>query len=617
TQLFEVPGEAVRVDLDPEFDVFRRLDRSETPPTLSELFGADAVTLVLPAASDPLAPAWAAFAGSWKRGAGGQFDVVREDEIPALPTDRAVWILGARNRWAEALRAPLEAHEAGATDTTFRFGATHTPREGHAAIFVVRRPGAPEHALGWVATDVEAAVEGLARKLPHYGKYSYLGFSGPGPDNVAKGEWPATDSPLTAVLATDAGGATPARGRLPRREPLARPTPLFDAGRLLGHVEVLAGDAMEGRGVGTAGIEKAAAHVQEAFEAAGLEPAGDDGTFFQRFTVPGGPDGKPARLENVVGVLRGTEKAWAGESVVLGAHYDHLGYGWPDVREGCKGRIHNGADDNASGVAVLIEVARVLARQAPPRRSIVFVAFSGEEWGLKGSQHYVSAAKRWPVAKVLAMVNVDTVGRLGEQKLLVLGTKTAREWPPILMGVGYTTGVEATAVPEDPEGSDQVSFVAAGVPAVQLFTGGHGDYHRPTDDVERIDAGGLVKVATFAREVVEYLAGRGRPMTKPGQAPAAPRPGRGGHGRRVTVGTVPAFDFPGPGVKVASIVDGSPADAAGLRAGDVVLAVDGEPTKDLRVYEDVLRKYGPGDVIRIRVRRGEEELEVPVTLKAR
>ena len=159
----------------------------------------------------------------------------------------------------------------------------------------------------------------------------------------------------------------------------------------MGHVRVLADEAMRGRGAGDPELDQAADYIARAFAAAGLKPGGDDGTWFQTFTEPGGP-GRASRSPSGTWSpsCPGRKTGWSRQSVVVGAHYDHLGRGWPDVRAGNEGQIHNGADDNASGVAVLLELARILGAELKPERSVVFVAFSGEEWGLKGSRHYVA-----------------------------------------------------------------------------------------------------------------------------------------------------------------------------------------------------------------------------------
>jgi predicted metalloprotease with PDZ domain len=188
------------------------------------------------------------------------------------------------------------------------------------------------------------------------------------------------------------------------------------------------------------------------------------------------------------------------------------------------------------------------------------------------------------------------------------------------MGIGFTTGVESNCVADDPGGSDQQSFVRAGVPGVQIFTGGHADYHRPTDDVEKVDAAGMVKVAVFAREALVYLAERPEPLTstlgETGER-TAPTPPQPASARRVSLGTMPDFAFPGPGVKVAQVLEGSAAEAAGILPGDLVLAIDGVEVASLRGYSDLLKRHAPGDVVTIRLRRGAEEVEVEATLKAR
>ncbi len=606
-----------RVDVDPAFDLFRRLDRAEIPTTFSELFGAAEVTLVVPPATAPGAAAWHAVAQAWARGGGGGVEVVAADRIAALPAARSVWILGQDNPFAAAARSALR--EAGATFDGERLvvGDESFALAGRALAFALPHPADPERALGWVLGTVADALPGLARKLPHYGRYSWLAFEGAEPANVGKGHWEAHGSPLVAAP-TDAAGPLAPRGALPAREPLARLTPPFEAERLMAHVRWLADDAREGRGVGTAGLEASAEYVARALAEAGLEPGGPEGAWFQPFELPVGPAGRPVTLRNVVGVLRGTRPDWAGQSVVVGAHYDHLGRGWPDAHAEHRGEVHNGADDNASGVAVLLELARVLARGGPPARTIEFVAFSGEEAGRVGSRAWLDGAL---ARRATAMINLDGVGRLGRGKVLLLGAGTAREWPHIAMGVSHVTGVESACVADDPGGSDQASFHAAGIPAVQVFTGAHPDYHRPSDDVERIDAEGLVKVATFVRECLLYLAGREAPLRAtfagagaPGGAPAPDAPGPS---RRVSLGTVPDFAHPGPGVRVADVVPGSPAEAAGLRAGDVLLALGGARLEDLRAYQQALLAHAPGDRVRLRLARGDAELEVEVTLAER
>jgi Zn-dependent M28 family amino/carboxypeptidase len=199
--------------------------------------------------------------------------------------------------------------------------------------------------------------------------------------------------------------------------------------------------------------------------------------------------------------------------VVVSAHYDHLGLGWPDVRKGNEGKIHPGADDNASGVAILTELARTMAKTVKPKRSIVFLACSGEEAGLIGSRYFAAHSKDYFAGDIFADVNLDTDGSLFDKKLLVLNANSAKEWKFIFMGTDYTTGVKSEVIDKALDASDQVAFIEKGIPAVQLFTGATENYHRPSDTFDKIDGKGMVKVATVAKEVVEYLAERTDPIS--------------------------------------------------------------------------------------------------------
>ena len=200
----------------------------------------------------------------------------------------------------------------------------------------------------------------------------------------------------------------------------------------------------------------------------------------------------------------------------------------------------------------------------------------------------------------------------------MLGTGTADEWQHIFRGVSFVTGVESRNVPGSAEGSDQWSFIEKGVPAVQIFSGVHGDYHRPSDTADKVDAAGLVKVATFVKESVAYLAyERKEPMTVTiaGAESAPPPPAAGG--RRVSFGSVPDFAFAGPGVKLSGVTPGSPAESAGMKEGDVLLSIDGREVADLRAFSDLLKTLTPGQTVAVVFDRGGEEQTAEVTVKAR
>jgi Zn-dependent M28 family amino/carboxypeptidase len=320
------------------------------------------------------------------------------------------------------------------------------------------------------------------------------------------------------------------------------------------------------------------------------------------------------RLANVIGILPGSDPARAGESLVIGAHYDHLGRGERNGRAADRGRIHPGADDNASGVAVLLELARALAGRPQPR-SILFVAFTGEEAGRLGSKHFAGNAGRYPVDGAIAMINLDTVGRLRERPLLALGTGTADEWVHILQGAGYVTGVAVKPVADDIGSSDQTSFIEAGVPAVQLFAGAHEDFHRPGDTADKIDAGGLVRVAQVLKEVATYLAGRPAALTsRLGKTQALHAAPSTTGKRRVGLGIVPDYAGGVDGVGITEVREGTPAAQAGIQAGDIITAVNGTAVHDLRGYAQVLKELAPGDAIDIVLTRGATQHRASVRL---
>jgi hypothetical protein len=607
--LSRLPGRPLRVDVDPEFDVFRRLDTAETPPALSQAFGAEKALVLLPAgAPAPLAAAYRALAGALTRSGPGAVEVRDDREFVELPRDRAVFLLGWENRFLPDLRAALAGYDALIGEREVRLERSVLPRAGHAFTITARHSGNPALPLSWAALDDAAAAAGLGRKLPHYNKYGYLAFEGAEPANVAKGRWPPTGSPLTRLVeAAGAPVSAPvAPARLPKRAPLAALTPRFSGERMRAEIGALAAPGRGGRGFGTPGLEQAAERIAAAFAQAGLVPAGDaPGSWFQSFPARGGSPQREAVLRNVVGVRPGSAAALGKNLLVIGAHYDHLGDGDPGVLPANRGRVHPGADDNASGVAVLLELARTLWQQEQPARTVVFVAFAGEEAGRLGSSRFIATPAFAP-ARTLAMVDLDTVGRLEGRKVLVLGGASAPEWVHILRGAGYLAGVETVLAAEDLDASDDVTFRRAGVPAVQLFAGPNADYHRPTDTAEKIDAAGLEKIAQLTAEVVGYLAGPEARLSPAGGAGGpAPGPAAGGE-RTVSLGVVPDFGFAGPGVRLEGVVAGSPAEAAGMRAGDVLLSLAGKELPGLKALSALLKSLAPGTVALTYLRDGRE-----------
>jgi len=607
-----LPAAPLRLDIDPEFDVFRRLHREEIPPAISQVFGAERILIVLPAqAPAPLLDAYESLAQSWQQGRPEQIGITLDRDIEKLPRDRAIWLFGGRNRFRAQLTQAVAAYAFEDQGETIRIAGTELPSKTHSLVVLGRHPENPDQALGWLATNDAAALPGLGRKLPHYGRYSYLAFTGKEPANVLKGQWPVLNSPLSVpVSANHAAASDATRASLAPRTALVAPTEKFSTRRMQRDISALAGPAMAGRGLGSLELDQAADYIAEQFRAAGLQPGGDEDGFFQTWQEQVATLGGTSTMKNVIGLLPGTDPDRAGESLVVGAHYDHFGRGeYPDHAED-RGKVHPGADDNASGITVMLELARKLGGKPRPR-TILFVAFTGEETGRLGSRHYVQHVTRYPADKIIAMVNLDTVGRLGENPLTAFGTGTADEWVHILRGAGYVTGVPVKPVADDIGSSDQTSFIETGVPAVQLFGGVHEDIHRPGDTPDKIDLSGLVKTAEVLQEITGYLAERPEPLhsTLAGAQSPAQSP-NGGTKRHVSLGTVPDYAYAGDGVLIDDIRAGTPAEQAGLRKGDVIIAVNEISVTTLRDYAQALKTLQPGDEIRICFQRDGRERNV-------
>jgi hypothetical protein len=381
--------------------------------------------------------------------------------------------------------------------------------------------------------------------------------------------------------------------------------------RLLDDIKFLTDDRLQGRATGSRGADSASAYLARRFSEVGLQPAA--GGWFQSFTLgrdaPAARPGKAGGVigKNVIGILPGKDPVLRNQTVVLGAHYDHLGLGgFGSLDPDSTGLVHNGADDNASGIAGLIQVAARLAA-SPPARTVVFIAFSGEELGLLGSTHYVKEPI-YPLAGTLAMVNLDMVGRLRNGRLIVYGARSAKEFPALLDSLNWYAGFDLHAQGDGYGPSDHSSFYAAKRPVLHLFTDLHEDYHRTTDDWQKVNLDGLKRVADFTLGLVTALANRPRPLTffdLPAPLPAqtaAPHQASPGYG--AYLGTVPDMTGTPGGVRLVGVRAGSPAEKAGLRGDDIITRIGATDTPDLQAMTDALRGHRPGDTVEIIVRRG-------------
>jgi hypothetical protein len=317
---------------------------------------------------------------------------------------------------------------------------------------------------------------------------------------------------------------------------------------------------------------------------------------------------------NVIAVLPAAPRPDAAadaarETVVLGAHYDHLGFGGPNSAAPGENAVHHGADDNASGTALLVEVARILAAEGPFPRRIVFAAFSGEERGLLGSAHY-TANPVVPLADTVAMVNLDMVGRLDGDKIVVHGTGTGTGLEPLVDRLVAARGLTAAKEPGGFGPSDHSSFYARKIPVLHIFTGSHTDYHRPTDTAEKINYDGMVRLARLVADVVRELA---TAPDRPGYVEVASKQfARGGD--RPYFGSIPDFGKPGKGYAISGASKDSPAARGGLKGGDVIVRIGTSAVTGLEDFDSALRKHKAGDKVPVVVLRDGAEVTLEVTL---
>ena len=588
--------------VDPYFDVFRTLDREETPPTIGELFGAETISFVLPQGNRQH---WAQMAESFAASVDAQ--IINAEDISEIPQDSSVWVLGRDNPFTQTVFSASELYGAEMSPAGILMGGEDIEFSDRSSVLVSRHPANSDLALGFIDVDKMVAMPGMIEKLPHYGKYSYLSFLGDEPTNDVKGVWSSPDSPMQWVK-PDLKVAVDFEN-LPAQKPLTVLPSKYMIDQLREHTTELSSIDFQGRGIGTEGIDLAAQYIAGQFRTAGLQTI--NGTYSQEWNQSVAGKGN-VKMANIVGMLPGMNRSLSGEPVIIGAHYDHLGI------DAQSGRHYPGADDNAAGIAALIEVATQLARAFTPQRPIIFVAFSGEESGLLGSKYFVdNPPAGFQSSDFYAMINLDAVGRLDGRDLQVFATDSAYEWPFMAQGIGFTIGVNSTFPANTVASSDHVSFLNAGIPAIHLFSGVHEDYHQLSDTADKLDLAGVADVALWLEEATVYLAGNSEPLRVTLAGAPVQVQSRVSGERSASLGTVPDFAFSGSGVRISGVTAGGAAEQAGLQAGDILLDYNGRAMTDLQVYSNLIRESAPGDIVRLDVQRDALRFTVEATLQAR
>ncbi len=318
-------------------------------------------------------------------------------------------------------------------------------------------------------------------------------------------------------------------------------------------------------------------------------------------------------VKNVIGVIEG-QGDLAEETVVVGAHYDHVGYGGQNsLAPGVKD-VHNGADDNGSGTVSLIELARRFgARKEPLKRRLVFIAFTAEESGLIGSDRYCKEPL-FPLDKTIAMINMDMVGRLKDEKLIVYGTGTSPHWKAGLERLNATSKFELVMKPEGFGPSDQSSFYAKKIPVLHFFTGTHSEYHRPGDDWNLINYDGMARVVDIVEQVtLETVNTPEKPQYVEVKGSGDQAQTRSG-GSRPYFGSIPDLGNETPGYALSGVAGGGPADKAGIKAADVIVELGKNKITNLDDFDLALRKFKPGEDVEVIVLRKGERVTLKVTL---
>lgn len=374
----------------------------------------------------------------------------------------------------------------------------------------------------------------------------------------------------------------------------------------------LASDSLGGRETGTEFEQKAASYLKDRMKSIGLQPKGNGESYFQTFTFK--PKNDPHQeVQYITGdsTITGTNVIGyfdnkADQTVIVGAHYDHLGMGGEGslYREG--EAIHNGADDNASGVAVLLHLADSLGKSKLNNYNYLFIAFSGEEMGLLGSNYFVKNPT-FDLSKSNYMINMDMVGRLREDNTLsVSGTGTAPIWNQVLNSTnpGFKLVLKESGVGP----SDHTSFYLQDIPVLHFFTGQHEDYHKPSDDSDKLNYEGMEKISNYIIDVIEELNNTPKLTFKKtkNESEEVPR-------FKVTLGVVPDYLFDGKGMRIDGVSEDKPAQKAGLLKGDIVIKLGDSTVVDMMSYMRALSTFEEGNSTTVVVDRNGQKVEAEIT----
>lgn len=383
--------------------------------------------------------------------------------------------------------------------------------------------------------------------------------------------------------------------------------------RLKQDIGFLASDKMKGRGTSSAEEEKAAAYIAGIFTKCGLKPVGEKKSMTWEFSFKKNLNPHdtstlniPERKgKNVIGFLDNG----ADYTIVIGAHFDHLGLGndHNSLDANPEGKVHNGADDNASGTAGVLELARYFSsNKVKEPYNFLFMCFSGEELGLLGSKKWCDNPT-YPLEKINYMINMDMIGRLNDstKKLIIYGVGTAPDFVPLIDKMQSDFSIKKDSAGIGP--SDQTSFYLKDIPVLHFFTGQHSDYHKPGDDANKINYAGEKKVLEYIVRLIDETGKMPKlkfTATKSKETTSVKW--------KVSMGVMPDYAFEGKGMRVDGVTDGRPASKAGIKKGDIVVKLGNVQVDNMDAYMKALSELSKGDKTQVRVLRDGKEVELPI-----
>ncbi len=573
----------LRLDIDPYHDIFRRLQKDEIPPSISAILGSREVMLILPSDAmnhDKLVD-------KIKSSVAGELKVVLDNTIERLPEDSGIIITGWNNRFLKKFLTFL-GRKIDISHGHVLIDGKEFPIDKSIYVISSKTEKSPILFLG--ASDMKR-LEEVVKKIPHYHKYSYLVFDTEG-KNILKGRWPKDESSMTLFIPDEEGSIKKIpMGDVKRTQKL---TGMID-NSIMRTIKTLTSPIFEGRGIGTEGLKRAGDYIYKRMNEKGIR------TYVQEFKVEKPKNKVAIELRNIIGTVGN------GRCIIIGAHYDHLGYGYPDVKTPNRGYIHPGADDNTSGVALLIELIDSF-KESPLKNEIIFTAMSGEESSMLGSYYFVENLNK----KCIAMINVDTVGRLKDE-LIITGVGTAMEWKEIISNASSIADLKVKMVTEPLNAGDDLSFLRRSIPAIQITTGPTEDYHTPEDTPDKINPDGLRRIKNFIELLIDEILKRGSLTFQPHTSHTEQK----GEKRKVSIGTIPDFTYTGEGYRIGGVVPHSPASIAGLKEGDIIVEMNSIPVKSLKDMAEIMRRLRPGEKVMMKVLRDKDIFTLELMLKER